>query len=458
MKKFTSLLCAFLLVLSATAAPMRKPVITPDMPQIGIHRIFTSEGTEHYPTPRMSTESTEEAEATTEFKITVTDITAVGGNVTVLPMLHRDTYYFDVMSKKEATGKTDAQIIETVKNYLEQVFAYYKQYGYNIGYGDVISEGGKADSYTFTELDPATDYVVVAFKMTNKGVTTGTVTKKEFTTAAAADPSTGTFTFKVEDVTPISAAVTVTPSALGNTYYWTIASASYIDGMSDADIVKNVLIDEMDNIIAYYAEQGYEATYADLMSTSEDDYEFDGLDANTTYTALAAYLDENGNLIGKVGKKNFTTPESPMTDLTFTFARTETGLVITPSDDEAYWQFDIFSVSEFAQYDNDADAVAADAYAYYGMEYAFYDELEIKFETLEEGGLVGGLEYYLITWGAYGAVNSKAAAYKFKMPGGETGIESIQKSEVSIQKTLRDGVLYIEKNGNTYNVLGNPIH
>ena len=44
-----------------------------------------------------------------------------------------------------------------------------------------------------------------------------------------------------------------------------------------------------------------------------------------------------------------------------------------------------------------------------------------------------------------------------KSPGPGTGVESIQHSEVSIQKVLRDGIIYIIRDGKTFDINGHLV-
>ena len=48
------------------------------------------------------------------------------------------------------------------------------------------------------------------------------------------------------------------------------------------------------------------------------------------------------------------------------------------------------------------------------------------------------------------------AVYEEKGPG--TGVESIQPSAVSIQKVMREGVIYIEREGKTYDLNGRMVN
>ena len=57
------------------------------------------------------------------------------------------------------------------------------------------------------------------------------------------------------------------------------------------------------------------------------------------------------------------------------------------------------------------------------------------------------------------AISEWAAGESFEITvkGPGTGVESLQDSDVSIQKVLRDGVIYIEREGKTYDLNGREV-
>lgn len=110
--------------------------------------------------------------------IQVTDITATKATVTCTPdPLTGFTYYYELLPKEAADilYPTDEEkmnyLVQRVKELLPE---------YELTWADVITEG--KDTYTFTGLDPLTEYYAVAFGVDANGNVTSKLYKTEFTT------------------------------------------------------------------------------------------------------------------------------------------------------------------------------------------------------------------------------------------------------------------------------------
>ncbi|MBQ7438885.1 MAG: hypothetical protein IJV28_02840 [Paludibacteraceae bacterium] len=118
-----------------------------------------------------------------------------------------------------------------------------------------------------------------------------------------------TFDIAVSDITASAATIAVTPSDASASYYWTYVEASETSGKSDAELVA-LLTGDMDYMIMLYTYfYGMEVTYADLLIQGADSSPVSGLSPETSYTVVAAQLDDEGNLIGAVATASFTTLE-----------------------------------------------------------------------------------------------------------------------------------------------------
>ena len=118
-----------------------------------------------------------------------------------------------------------------------------------------------------------------------------------------------TFDIAVSDITASAATIAVTPSDASASYYWTYVETSEASGKSDAELVA-LLTGDMDYMIALYSYfYGAEVTYADLLIQGAKSSSVSGLSPETSYTVVAAQLDDEGNLIGAVATASFTTLE-----------------------------------------------------------------------------------------------------------------------------------------------------
>ena len=112
-----------------------------------------------------------------------------------------------------------------------------------------------------------------------------------------------------DSLTATSARIDVAPSDANVLYYFDVITKANSDAMTDAQIAANTK-SGIDQYIAYYAQYGYQATYADFLSQGIDGYTFTKLIPNTTYVAFALQMDgTTGALIGNVTRVEFTTPD-----------------------------------------------------------------------------------------------------------------------------------------------------
>ena len=253
------------------------------------------------------------------------------------------------------------------------------------------------------------------------------------------DPGQGqaALTITMSNITGSSAAMSVVPGNQNQTYYFSIIESSYVQGLTDAQLIQQVLIAEMDYIIEYYSGQ-YDVTYADLLSTGNDGYEFTKLAANTEYLALAAYIGTDGKATdGKLAKQSFKTSNSSSggdsqggggsqgggsSSMTFSIQQTSASITVVPSNSSELWDYYFMEKSEFtSSWGSDADALAAAAFDAYGASYATQDTETFLFTEMIQYGMTAG-SWVLIVWGCdnYG-VTTKAQAVTFTLTGSSSG-------------------------------------
>lgn len=264
------------------------------------------------------------------------------------------------------------------------------------------------------------------------------------------DPTGGTFTIDIQNITSSGAKITVTPSVEGATFYWSVATAEEIAGLSDADIVKNVILAEIQDILDYYGS----GTISDVLLDEEDSWTYASLNANTEYVVVAAYLDADGNLQESVVKQNFKTLEQQVVDLTFTFQVTEDGFIIVPSNNNDKWDYIFFDPADVAEYG--ADACAAYGYSKYGDSFASAGSMEVTYAELIAEEFEPG-EYSIVVYGCDGGVTTPAAYFNFVLTetgGYPMGIEQVEIQKMDNKKIILDGVLYIVRDGKIYTAQG----
>lgn len=227
------------------------------------------------------------------------------------------------------------------------------------------------------------------------------------------------FKFTVSNVTESKADLLVEPADTTAMYYLNVYESEDVVTLSD-DSIASIINLEFEYYLQLLAMQGYEMTLEELLPillyTGKIEDQITGLTPATDYTIIAAKMDAQGNVLGKMARKNFTTLEAVMGQLTFTFENTGSSVIVTPSNDYEPWDYALFTPDQYAQYYNsDKNAAAADAYAYYGYKNAAAGEAEFEFADFQAIDIVGDI--VLITYACdETGITSEVAEYQFNVP------------------------------------------
>ena len=170
------------------------------------------------------------------------------------------------------------------------------------------------------------------------------------------------------------------------------------------------------------------------------------------YLVVAAKMDYQGVISGKIAKKNFTTVEAVMGQLTFAFENTGASVIVTPSNDYEPWDYYLLPTADYQEaYKSDKKAAAEDCYAYYGTEYASAGPAEFSFEAIAEQ--IGTGDMTLLTYACTAeGITSEVAEYQFNVPA-PAGAPAKKVSKASIanfkalQKTAKkiDTLKFLKK-------------
>lgn len=170
-------------------------------------------------------------EGQSDYQIIVENITATKANVTITAEDVENRYFFaDVITKSEFDGyANDAACINYYVNYITTRIAYYQENGYDISWSYFLNKSPLET--TLENLNPETDYVIVAFQMSpGTGEHSNKLNKAYFTTTSV-QPSSNTFT-----ITEKSGRVTIFPTN-EDPYFNTVVVKGVLDGMTDQQIV-----------------------------------------------------------------------------------------------------------------------------------------------------------------------------------------------------------------------------
>lgn len=216
----------------------------------------------------------------------------------------------------------------TDKEIYDYVMAYYGTWFIT----DYICTGNLTDA-RFYDLDPDTEYTVIAFGY-EAGAMTTAVQKTTVKTLAAGDPKDCTFDFNVIETTSTSAYVSVEPSDGSHYYYWFIYESDATAEDVKADI--QATIDDW-----YYGDFDEFAYYELVRGNNEGEVSY--LSPSTEYRIAAVIMDDNtGEFLSDVAfSEPFMTKEMKYADIsiTATFDKYYDGDALSAAVEDTYDQY-----------------------------------------------------------------------------------------------------------------------
>lgn len=249
------------------------------------------------------------------------------------------------------------------------------------------------------------------------------------------------FKITVSEVTLTTANVLVEPADTTATYYMTCYPTKSIATMGD-DSLSLVIAAELEYLNQLVAAMGMPMSMPEMLEIIlvKGKYEqvLTPLNPGTDYTVVVAKMDFQGVINGKIAKKNFTTKEAVMGQLTFTFENTGSSVIVTPSNNYEAWDYSLLTAEEYAEFNNDKNVAAADAYAYYGTEYASPGAKEFSFEEIAT--YIGIGDMTLLTYACDDkGITSEVAEYKFNVPApAGAPAKKIAKESIANFKNLKN--------------------
>ena len=227
------------------------------------------------------------------------------------------------------------------------------------------------------------------------------------------------FKITVSEITETTANVLVEPADTTATYYMTCYPTKSIATMGD-DSLSLVIAAELEYLKQFVAAMGMELSLPEILEIvlikGKHEQALTSMNPGTDYTVVVAKMDFQGVINGKIAKKNFTTKEIVMGQLTFSFENTGSSVIVTPSNDYEPWDYYLLPTADYQQYYNsDKKAAAEDCYAYYGTKLAAPGIAEFDFAELQAEGLTG--DVVLLTYACdETGITSEVAEYKFNVP------------------------------------------
>ena len=249
------------------------------------------------------------------------------------------------------------------------------------------------------------------------------------------------FKITVSEVTLTTANVLVEPADTTATYYMTCYPTKSIATMGD-DSLSLVIAAELEYLNQLVAAMGMPMSMPEMLEIIlvKGKYEqvLTPLNPGTDYTVVVAKMDFQGVINGKIAKKNFTTKEAVMGQLTFTFENTGSSVIVIPSNNYEAWDYSLLTAEEYAEFNNDKNVAAEDAYAYYGTQYASPGAKEFSFEEIATYIGIGDMTLLTYACDATG-ITSEVAEYTFNVPApAGAPAKKIAKESIANFKNLKN--------------------
>ncbi len=196
------------------------------------------------------------------FDIQISDINSNGARVIVKSNRPDVLWYSDAFEKGYLDVYTPAQLAQAQLEAMYQEWVQYEeeykmQYGEDMTFADFFYAGNETDDYVYDYLDPATDYIILAFGVDLEMLeAVGTPAFKEFSTPEA-EPSTNIISFSFANDTLYINTTNDDP------YFWNAFLPEDVAdyGVETATEAWEAVVAEMDEVgwLEYFLSEGSEA-------------------------------------------------------------------------------------------------------------------------------------------------------------------------------------------------------
>lgn len=233
-------------------------------------------------------------ESDNKISLEVKDVTATSAKF-VTTVTNDDPYWIGIQPLADVAGWDDEYLMWAL-----------------VDYYDIASEvvTGNQEKL-FENLDPNTEYVAIAFGFDGGSWTTG-LTRVDFTTSEAGDPSKCTFDFKIDNLKARSVDITVVPSDPSVSYHW---------DLFEADMTEEEIRTMFQENIDYQIEMGWVADALEFWQWTvvrgNNSYSWTTLTPESSYKVMAVAIDmTTGEYATDFVFHEFTTPEAVLSDAT----------------------------------------------------------------------------------------------------------------------------------------------
>lgn len=236
-------------------------------------------------------------------EITVSEVAENSVSIDFTPATDKGAYYAEVLEKTAFDAfASDGDYQQSILDRLGQLAREQSKTLQDI-VAELTHKGRQ--KIPFSQLDPATEYVVCAFGISSDGKTVGTLFKESFTTSMPATLE--SIEISVSELTKNSVTVKFTPSTELLAYYGTIIDKAYYDDFeSDEAYIQDDI--EFFSMLAEKEDKEVPVMIGELTHKGEQSLPFQNLTPGTDYYAYAFGVNTDGSVTSVLFKEPFTTP------------------------------------------------------------------------------------------------------------------------------------------------------
>lgn len=240
------------------------------------------------------------------FTINISNVTNSSAYVKVEPKDKTSRYYWNVVTD-ETWNSISGDASAVFNDELAQIKKQYPSLTLEDILEGLLNMGDSEEEVS--GLPSSTNFYVFAINVNDNGDCYGTSASAQFSTLEPGDPKDCTFDIEIKNLSASEGTVVVTPSD-GSVRYWTSIEevASWAGDAAMPGKVKETL-----EKYASDKNMDIEKVVEGVSYTGVSEETWD-LEANTSYYAYAYAMDEQGNALGDVFKKQFTSKSTDVSD------------------------------------------------------------------------------------------------------------------------------------------------
>lgn len=291
------------------------------------------------------------------FAIAFEGVTSYSMIYTVVPADKKQTYFTDMMLKEDFDKFADGNAL--ISAVIAEIKAEAEKNGFDFeAYCRSVSllNEGDAKFQSKNDLKEQTEYVAVVFGLDYSGNATSELFSKVQKTEKEEEvkPSSMTFQFDVKNLTDVSAAMDITPSANDEYYYSFFVLKENLDNLGEDGLIGMCL----ESLNEYMISDDYQTVVSEQCMKGKQTITYSEMTPNTEYVGFAFGVGKQGNKIAASTKLFKTEPfmtkdtqqgEDPIRIEVISFTDQEVKIKFIPTQEAVPYRCELIELSAFSE-------------------------------------------------------------------------------------------------------------